>query len=501
MKQSLQLKIGQQLTMTPQLQQAIKLLQLSSLELQQEIQQALYSNPLLDIEDDGSDDPADNPDNQNDENVEQTAQSDTGQEDNIPQLDTESAEDNPIPTDLPVDADWDDIYPNAPTTNLSSSGSEPSADFESFHSVTESLQDHLQWQLNLTPLSAIDRQIGEAIIDAIDADGRLTLTPADIWSALEDEDSEDGIELDEVIAVLHRIQQFDPPGVAATSLQECLSIQLSQFAENTPFLDEARLLVNQYLPLVGNRDYKSLTKATGLNSDILEFAIELIQTLNPLPGNSIDSTGIEYVVPDASVIKRDGVWQVSLNTDVAPRISINQQYASLIKRADNSKDNTFLRNHLQEAKWFLRSLESRNETLLRVSSSIVEVQQDFLEHGAEAMKPMILADIAEKLDLHESTISRVTTQKYIDTPQGIYELKYFFSSHVGTTGGGECSSTAIRAILKKMINAEPPAKPLSDNKLAALLQEQGIEIARRTVAKYRESMNIPSSSERRQYKK
>ena len=234
MKQSLQLKIGQQLTMTPQLQQAIKLLQLSSLELQQEIQQALYSNPLLDIEEDGSDDPADNPDNQNDENVEQTAQSDTGQEDNIPQLDTESAEDNPIPTDLPVDADWDDIYPNAPTTNLSSSGSEPSADFESFHSVTESLQDHLQWQLNLTPLSAIDRQIGEAIIDAIDADGRLTLTPADIWSALEDEDSEDGIELDEVIAVLHRIQQFDPPGVAATSLQECLSIQLSQFAENTP---------------------------------------------------------------------------------------------------------------------------------------------------------------------------------------------------------------------------------------------------------------------------
>ncbi|MCB1668795.1 MAG: RNA polymerase factor sigma-54 [Porticoccaceae bacterium] len=485
MKQSLQLKIGQQLTMTPQLQQAIKLLQLSSLELQQEIQQALYSNPLLEVDEDSPESGQQDDDNR---------KSASSEEETSP-LNSSPDDDQPIPTDLPVDASWDDIYPTAPTTNLSNSSSDYSADFESFHSVTESLQDHLHWQLNLTPMSDIDRHIGTTIIDAISPDGRLTQTPADLWAALDD----DEIELDEVIAVIHRIQQFDPPGVAASSLQECLSIQLNQFSENTPFLAEAKLLVTQYLPLVANRDFKTLTKATGLNSDILEFAIELIQTLNPLPGDSIDSADAGYVVPDARVVKRDGCWQVSLNSDVSPKISINQQYASLIRRADNSNDNTFLRNHLQEAKWFLRSLESRNETLLRVSSSIVELQQDFLEHGAEAMKPMILADIAEKLELHESTISRVTTQKYIDTPQGIYELKYFFSSHVGTTGGGECSSTAIRAILKKMISAENPSKPLSDNKLASLLQEQGIEIARRTVAKYREGMNIPSSSERRQF--
>ena len=491
MKQSLQLKIGQQLTMTPQLQQAIKLLQLSSLELHQEIQQALYSNPMLDMEEESFETDNTEPEATTDDRISST-------EDTSTQETPESTTEELIPTDLPVDADWDDIYPSMPATNLSSNGnSDFSADFESFHSVTESLQDHLYWQLNLTPLSDADHRIGTAIIDAISEDGRLTLEPEDIWSAVND----DEIELDEVNAVLRLIQQFDPPGVAARSLQECLTIQLNQFAENTPFLTEAKLLVNKYLPQVASRDYKSLIKATDLNSDILDFTIELIQSLNPLPGEAIASSNVEYVVPDARVVKKEGGWQVSLNNDISPKISINQHYVSMIRRGDGGEDNTFLRNHLQEAKWFLRSLESRNETLLRVSSCIVELQQDFLEYGAETMKPMVLADVAEKLDLHESTISRVTTQKYLDTPQGIFELKYFFSSHVGTTGGGECSSTAIRAILKKMISAENPVKPLSDNKLASLLQEQGIEIARRTVAKYREGMNIPSSSERRQFAK
>lgn len=472
MKQSLQLKIGQQLTMTPQLQQAIKLLQLSSLELRQEIQQTLYSNPLLEMED---------------ETAESLPETPASQEDADP-----LAKDV-IPTELPVDANWDDVYQPAPTSSLAANT--PNIDAENFHSVTESLQDHLQWQLNLTQLSNTDQEIGATIIDAVTTDGRLSLSPAEIWSSLDD----DEVELDEVIAVLHCIQQFDPSGVAASSLQECLSIQLNQFATDTNYLTEAKLLVEDYLPLVGNRDYSKLTKITQLATETIEGATALIQTLNPHPGDSIANNDVEYVVPDAVVTKQDDHWRVSLNNELMPKLSINQQYARLIRRADNSKDNTFLRNHLQEAKWFLRSIESRNETLLRVSSCIVKLQQEFLEHGAEAMKPMVLADIADRLELHESTISRVTTQKYLDTPQGIFELKYFFSSHVATSSGGECSSTAIRAILKKMISAENPVKPLSDSKLALLLQDQGIEIARRTVAKYREGINIPSSSERRQF--
>uniref|UniRef100_UPI003F6A223D RNA polymerase factor sigma-54 n=1 Tax=Porticoccus sp. TaxID=2024853 RepID=UPI003F6A223D len=316
----------------------------------------------------------------------------------------------------------------------------------------------------------------------------------DIWATLGDE-----IKLDEVLAVLHRIQQFDPPGIAATSLAECLLIQLNQFSPDTPLLSEAIQLVTDHLELVGQRNFRQMEKMTGLPQEILEGAILLIQTLSPNPGDAIRNDDIEYVVPDVRVTKVDNHWQVSLNENITPRLSINQQYAQLIRRADSSQDNTFLKNYLQEAKWFLRSMESRNNTLMRVTSCIIELQQGFLEQGPVAMKPMVLADIADRLELHESTISRVTTQKYIDTPQGVFELKYFFSSHVSTDSGGECSSTAIRAMLKKMVSAENPGKPLSDNKLTALLGEMGIQVARRTVAKYREGMGIPSSSERKRY--
>ncbi len=470
MKQSLQIKAGQQLTMTPQLQQAIKLLQLSTLELQQEIQQALYSNPLLELD----------------------------EEDSVP-VPEKTAEGAPdasetIPEELSVDADWDDIYqpPTKPTAS-----SEQDFDPENYHAVTESLQDHLLWQLQLTQLSATDKSIGAAIIDAINDEGRLIQTPAEIWGSLDD----DEIEIDEVIAVLHCIQQFDPPGVAAANLQECLLIQLRQFESDTPFLTEAIQLATEHLPLVASQDYAKLKKASLQEEENIRGAIALIQSLNPHPGNSISSDDNRYITPDVSVRKKDGHWVVSLNTEFLPRVSLNQQYMNLVQRSDRSDDGTFLRQQLQEAKWFLRSLEGRNETLLRVAQSIAEMQLEFLEHGAVAMKPMVLADIAEKLELHESTISRVTTHKYIDTPQGIYELKYFFSSHVNTTAGGECSSTAIRAILKGMIREEDPVKPLSDSKLATLLQQQGIEIARRTVAKYREGLNIPSSSERKQFKR
>ncbi|WP_461480569.1 RNA polymerase factor sigma-54 [Porticoccus sp.] len=480
MKASLQLKIGQQLTMTPQLQQAIRLLQLSSLDLHQEIQQNLYDNPLLEL---------------TEESENQLEASDTKPQKDAPEVETTDLNgddwENKIPTELPVDANWDDIYQPSPAPRLSSGDAH---DFDSVHSVTDSLQDHLLWQLNLTPLTPTDHLIGENIIDAIDSRGMLILPVEEIWSALDDE-----IELDEVVAVLHRIQQFDPPGVAATSLAECLLIQLNQFSPETPFLQEAKKLVANHLELVGQRDYRQIERLTGFSQESIAQAVLLVQTLSPNPGDIISNDDIEYVVPDVRVIKANNHWQVSLNEDITPRISINQHYAQLIRRADSSQQNTFLKNHLQEAKWFLRSIESRNDTLMRVASCIVQMQQGFLEQGPVAMKPMVLADIADRLELHESTISRVTTQKYIDTPQGVFELKYFFSSHVSTASGGECSSTAIRAILKKMISAENPGKPLSDNKLTTLLQDMGIQVARRTVAKYREGMGIPSSSERKRY--
>ena len=392
MKASLQLKIGQQLTMTPQLQQAIRLLQLSSLDLHQEIQQNLYDNPLLELAEES-------------ENV--AADTDTRKEEDIDNAtrDLNSSEwDSKIPTDLPVDVNWDDIYQPATGSSIKSTGTD-TRDFDSVHNVTESLQDHLIWQLNLTPMSPKDYLIGEMIIDSIDSRGMLTAPAEEIWAALDDE-----IELDEVLAVVHRIQQFDPPGVAATSLAECLLIQLNQFSPDTPLVNEAIQLVTHYLELVGQRNFRQMEKLTGLPQEILEGAILLIQTLSPNPGDAIQNDDIEYVVPDVRVTKVDNHWQVSLNEDITPRLSINQQYAQLIRRADSSQDNTFLKNHLQEAKWFLRSMESRNDTLMRVTSCIIELQQSFLEQGPVAMKPMVLADIAERLDLHESTISRVTTQ-------------------------------------------------------------------------------------------
>ena len=462
--------------MTPQLQQAIKLLQLSSLDLQLEIQQTLYSNPLLELV----------------EELEQSQTPDPADSEDPMTIDREW-EDGAIPEELPVDARWDDIYPTAPN---SSQNMKEQRDFDTFHTVTESLQDHLNWQLNLTPMSDIDRQIAETIIDAINEDGFLGTSVNELHESLASPD----IDLDEVVAVLHRIQQFDPPGIAAEDLRDSLLIQLRQFVKDTPFRAEAQVLVRDHLELVANRDFAQLRRKTGYPQEALNDAIRLIQRLNPKPGEQISNIEVEYVTPDVRVQKFQGTWQVTLNGDVTPRVCINQQYADLVRRADNSDDNTFLRNQLQEARWFLRSLESRNETLLRVASCIVEMQRDFLERGPEAMKPMILADVADRLELHESTISRVTTQKYMDTPQVVFELKYFFSSHVSTSGGGECSSTAIRAMLKKMITEENPGKPLSDNKIADMFDEKGIQVARRTVAKYREAMGIPTSSERKRFK-
>ena len=505
MKASLQLKLGQSLTMTPQLQQAIRLLQLSTLDLQQEIQQALESNPMLETsEDDDNQNPestdSDNESSETASTEESNTASDTATEwdesENGPDWSSETDSPDTIPDDLPVDTAWDDIYQSAPAS-AARNDDENDHDFETRNSPTETLQDHLEWQLNLTPMSERDQAIAHALMDAVDNHGYLTSPLEEIHSGMVDESDEDPLELDEVEAVLHRLQHFDPPGVFARDLQECLLIQLNQLPPETPWLAQARLVITHYINLLGNRDYAQLLRRSRLKEEQLRDVLALITGLNPRPGDTLDQAEPDYVIPDVIVRKHNERWRVELNPEIAPRIRVNASYASLIKRADSSADNTYLRDQLQEAKWFIKSLQSRNETLLKVATRIVEHQQGFLDYGEEAMKPLILSDIAQAVEMHESTISRVTTQKYMHTPRGIFELKYFFSSHVSTDEGGECSSTAIRAMIKKLIATETPKKPLSDSKIAAMLGDQGIKVARRTVAKYREAMHIPPSNERK----
>ena len=497
MKLSLQLKLGQQLTMTPQLQQAIRLLQLSTLDLQQEIHEALESNPMLELIE-GSDDEeaslhSDIDNNDGDKNSELT--SSQLQENASADSDVSDWREQ-IPDELAVDSSWEDIYPTS--YRSATSFDTDSLDFESRNTAVDTLQDHLLWQLNLTPMSEQDRSIGLAIIDAIDINGMLTVELESIHSDFYP-DAE--IELDEVLAVLHRIQQFDPVGVGYRNLAECLLIQLNQFegSQETTAVLNARLVVSEHIALLGNRDYAQLLRRTRLKEAELRDAIKVIESLDPRPGANISPPATSYIVPDVIVTKQadTGRWKIELNPDTAPKIRINDSYASLVKRADSSVENNYLKDNLQEARWFIKSLQSRNETLMKVSTRIVEHQRGFLQYGEEAMKPLVLRDIAEAVGMHESTISRVTTQKYMHTPRGIFELKYFFSSHVSTKDGGECSSTAIRAIIRKLIAAENARKPLSDSKITQLLDEKGINVARRTIAKYRESLSIPPSNERK----
>ena len=495
MKQSLQLKLGQQLTMTPQLQQAIRLLQLSTLDLQQEIQEALDSNPLLEVAEDDDQAPADSGESGTEsltasEGPMQSQADAAGDND-----DWQGADETLLPDDLPVDTQWDDLLPSASAPPPLPEDFEDS-DVETRNAPSESLQQQLLWQLSLTRLSDLDRLIAMAIIDATDENGRVATPLEEIHQSLTHLTSTE-IDLEEVTAVLHRLQQFEPPGVCTMDLQECLLVQLRQLPPNTPWLEQARIILTRHLNQLGNGDYQQILRRMRLTEDELKEVLALIQSLDPNPGQNAVQQSVEYVVPDVFVSKRNGRWLVELNPDIAPRLRINSNYAGLIKRADSSADNTFLRDNLQEARWFLKSLHSRNETLMKVATKIVEHQRNFLEYGEEAMKPLVLHDIAEAVEMHESTISRVTTQKYMHTPRGIFELKYFFSSHVATTAGGECSSTAIRALIRKLVAAESPRKPLSDNKIAQLLEEQGIKVARRTIAKYRDTLLIPPSNERK----
>lgn len=459
MKPSLQLNIGQHLTLTPQLQQAIRLLQLSTLDLQLEIQQAVESNPMLEA---------------------------------TPNEEKDESRDNKPADDEFADFQWSQLYSS---NNKRATFEEADYNYENLHCTTTNLQDHLRWQLDLTPMSDVDRIIATSIIDAIDDDGFLTLSVNELYSSLNSEDYP--LDIEEIETVRHRLQHFDPIGCAAINLSETLVAQLNQLPETNDDVELAKRIINQDIELLGQHNYRQLLKNHQITEANLNRVLHIIQSLNPKPGSIICQPNTEYVVPDVTVKKIEGVWQVSLNQHTLPRLSINNQYASLIQRADNSADNQFLKNNLQEARWFLKSIQSRQETLLKVARCIVDYQTEFLEHGDEAMKPLILNDVALALDMHESTISRVTTQKFMNTPRGMFELKYFFSSHVATANGGECSSTAIRAVIKKLIAAENRNKPLSDSTIAKLIGEQGIKVARRTVAKYREAMFIAPSNERK----
>lgn len=479
MKLSVGLKVANSLSLTPQLQQAIRLLQLSSLELEQEIQIQLDSNPLLEkIEEESL-----------------TESLSTLESKESDDLTTELNADH-LPDDLPVDTEWDDVYTHQSTALATPEFEER----EDNRQVQLSLKEHILEQVNLLHFSKIDQLIAYCIVDALDDKGFLDAEIEEIILAaqqlLNEMDIEEEIEEDEVLVVLKYIQRLDPLGIGSRNLAECLKVQLEFLPKDVEYLNEAKNLLQYYELLIAN-DLNKLLKQTGLTKDQLKFAINLLKTLKPYPGMDFDKQESDYQIPDVVVSKKDLHWQVQLNPDVLPKLRINSFYSSMIRRADQSEDNLYLRNQMLEAKNFIKSIDERHKTLLKVASCIVEHQKAFLEIGPEAMKPLVLRDVAEEVELHESTVSRVTTNKYMLTPRGLFELKYFFSSHVGTTAGGEASSTAIRAMIKKLVANENPRKPLSDNVIATLLKDEGIEVARRTVAKYRESLHIPSSSERK----
>ncbi|MEE4217386.1 MAG: RNA polymerase factor sigma-54 [Xanthomonadales bacterium] len=460
----LQLRLAQKLALAPQLQQAIKLLQLNRIELREYIQEVLDSNPILEREEGEP-------------------------ESSGPEKSTTETE---SPVEEPA-VDWEmETLGNEQWTETQS--------YEGFSSDAQiaddsegGLLDHLLWQINLSHFSDVDTAIAHAIIYGLDEEGFLAETIAEIRASLAPELL---VSEDEVLAVLHRVQRMEPVGVATRDTAECIRVHLYALPSDTASRDLALRIAKDYLDLLARHDIDELRKRTGASEDGLAAALDLIQSLEPRPGSRYDNRRDEYLVPDVYVTRVDDKWRVTLNPENEPGLKLNTYYIDLLRKS-GGKDVDYLRGRLQEARWLMSSLELRNRTLLRVSQAIVEAQQDFMEHGEISMKPLILKDISESIEVHESTVSRATTRKYMLTPRGLFELKYFFSSYVRTDRGGTASATAVKARLQVLLANEPPGKPLSDQDLSELLKQTGILVARRTVAKYRESLGIGSSSERR----
>jgi RNA polymerase sigma-54 factor len=476
LKPSLQLKLSQQLTMTPQLQQAIRLLQLPVMELQTQIQTALDENVMLEVEEQET--PAEDG---------QAAESSSSESD-----DPEDFSDVEPEVAVAAEADWEDTQKTGPSEAPKSA--DPRTTVEYADRSEETLREHLLWQLELENLDARTTAIGQAIVDAINDDGyltddletiRATLAP-DVLVSIED--------VEQVLVKL--VQQFDPAGVGARSVSECVQLQLGQLAVDTPGLELARRIAAEHLQLVAEHQYSVLKRLLRASDGDIEAAIALVRACQPRPGANVFTAPPEYVVPDVFVRRHEGQWVVELNNSMSPQLRVNQLYAGSLGRGE---EYDALKAQLQEARWLIRSLEIRNETLLKVALTIVQRQTEFLEQGEEYMRPMVLRDVAEAIEMHESTVSRVTTNKYMHTPRGVFEFRYFFSSHVAGEEGDQ-SSTAVRAKIRKLVSAEDPEKPLSDSQIAQMLSEGGVTVARRTVAKYREAMKIASSSERKRSK-
>jgi len=477
MKHSLQLKLGQHLTLTPQLQQSIRLLQLSTLELNQELEQILQDNPLLEREDEDEDEAI----RSAAEAPAHTAEAES-QSTETPQPESTESE----PATALDDADWND-YSTA-------GGDDEDSDYAQGSVSGATLREHLLNQLIVSPLTLRDRTLVAALIDDLDESGFLTQPLADITASLQDELEE--LEPEEVETALKHLQNMDPTGVGARNLAECLTLQLRALPVDTPARDAAMRLTTDYLDLLAARDVGKLKKLLAIDDTTLRAARALILSLNPRPGAAFGADETHYVIPDVYVRKVKGMWIASLNADAMPKLRVNRVYADILSR-HRENGGSQLSSQLQEARWLIKNVQQRFDTILRVSQAIVDRQKHFFEHGEVAMRPLVLREIADAVELHESTISRVTTQKYMMTSRGLYELKYFFGSHVSTDNGGACSSTAIRALIKQLIAAESGKKPLSDGQLAEVLGQQGIVVARRTVAKYRESMQIPPANMRR----
>jgi RNA polymerase sigma-54 factor len=490
MKPTLQFKLSQHLTLTPQLQQSIRLLQLSTVELNQEIERMAQENPLLELDDIAANDAADY----------RNGAIHNG-------LDPLSPDSIEIPEDaavaLAIDAEPDiktktndepDWF-RGDSASRNMRDDEDERDFPQQAAEPPSLREHLNLQLSLSQIPERDRRIVGLLIDCLNDDGYLAQDLEELAGLLP---PELGIDIDDLHIALEHLQHLDPPGIGARNLRECLEMQLSAVPEGTPYRDQALFLVSGHLETLASRDYCAIKKLLHCDDECLRSIQHMITHLNPRPGTAFSSAVARYIVPDVIVSRVGGTWVPHLNPEAMPRLKINRLYADILKRCHDDSSRR-LASQLHEAKWLIKNVHQRFSTILKVSSAVVERQQQFFEHGAVAMRPMILREIAESLGLHESTISRVTTQKFMRTPRGIFELKYFFGSHVATDGGGACSATAIRALIKQMINAENSKKPLSDSQISEILGQQGIMVARRTVAKYRESIQIPPVNLRKSF--
>ena len=476
MKHSLQLKLSQHLTLTPQLQQSIRLLQLSTLELNQEIERFLQENPLLEREE-GSEE-------EGDAAAPTPAPAVTDFTSSASTTTSTNSQEEAEPANgADTDQDW-----IREDTGGSYSGHDDGedSDYPQLAADAQSLRDHLLWQVNLLKCSERDKKIVAMLVDTLDDDGYLTQDLDELAAMLPPETE---IDREDLQIGLKHLQQLEPAGIGARDLAECLALQLETLARDTPYLAEALTTVRNHLDLLASRDYAKLKKLLKCGDDVLRATQQLITRLNPRPGANFSGDEARYIVPDVVVKKLKGMWRASLNPDAMPKLRINRMYADILHRNRDASLQQ-LAGQLQEAKWLIKNVQQRFDTILRVSQAIVDRQRHFFEHGEVAMRPLVLREIADTLGLHESTVSRVTTQKFMLTPRGIFELKYFFGSHVTTETGGACSATAIRALIKQLVGEEDSRKPLSDSQISEILGKQGIVVARRTIAKYRESLQI-----------